>query len=502
MKKIALFLLLFPSLLAFSQMPTFTIGMERPMPNIKNPETYPFRYGNSNYVLFKNYSIANDMQLQLYGFSDPNDKLACMETISVPQQVNEIALYEGFVALTNKMLIFRSVFKKAEKKASLYAHEVSERGVVATEGTELTSIEAEKTLNQGDFFIKASADGKSFVVLAENPFAKETKEKLAVSVYDNSLKQIWRMESELQYESKRGPMNNVILTNSGVVYLIKKVEGPKNADFYTSYHFSAKGTKVTENLLEMPLPQKIINYEYSIEETSGDLFLAGYYTEDGKVTLSMGGTSYNGVYNFRISSSTGTLTSKNTSPFEKSQKNLQILGLVQLKKNLLLIGEVKYLNRVTTSEKDAKGFPVYNQEYISGDLLISTFDEAGKSLATTRLPFEGKSVEDGGLFSAVGHAVVGEQLMFVFNDYQYKHDGEKHTVVGPMLANVKIPVIQFVDAEGKLGKEFAMLGSNIGGKSSSFALYPGTCMPIRDKEFFFLCRGENKTIDPVRMKLP
>jgi hypothetical protein len=498
-KTITLFCLVISSL-AFAQEPVFTIGSQRSMSSFDNPEAISFRIGKNNYVLFRKFKMSEGMLLHLEGFSDPGDGFLCSQDIPIPHVPNEIAIYEGFVALSDKMILFRSVFNKDEKKSVLYAHELNEKGMIMNDaGKVITSISAEKAMNSGNFIVKASADGLSFVVLSEFPFVKETKEKFACTVFDKSMNQNWTKEIELQYDSRRGPVNDVALSNAGIVYITKKVEGPKNADFYTCYQVADKGVKVKENVINMEDPKKIVNYGYVIDESTSDITIAGYYTEDGKVSI--GGTGFKGYFTAKISGSTGEFISRSSNPFEKTQSNLRIAYVLNVKGNIFLLGEEKYESNVATEQKDSKGFPVYNREFYADKIHVSVFDAAGKSIINTILPKNNKSVEDGGFFNSFAATIVGEQIMIVYNDYQYKHDGQDHKVIGPGLASVKIPVIQFFGADGSTGKKFALIDKNIGGKRGEVFLCPEIFIPLTNKEFFFLGKHSG-SIYPLRMKLP
>jgi hypothetical protein len=500
MKKLLLLLAVISPFIGIAQTPSFTIGSERTMTSHNNPEAIAFRIENKSYVLYKKFSMSEGMQLQLEGYADPNFGYLCSDIIPIPHAVNEIAIYEGFVALSNKMFVFKSVFKKDEKKCVLYAHEVSEKAITSSEGKEIAFIPAEKAMNSGNFIITASQDGKSFVVLSEFPFVKETKEKFAVTVFDNNLNQLWTKEIELQHDARRGPTNNPSISNAGIVYVVKKVEGPKNADFYTTYQITDKGAKVTENTVEMEAPKKIANYSTIIDESNNDLIIAGYYTEDGKVVL--GGTGFKGAFVTRVSGTTNAVIAKTTTAFDKTRSNLIPVSLQMIKGNIFLVGDDKVENNLATEQKDSKGFPVYNREFMTKDVYVNIFDGKGVQLNSAILKKENRSIEDGGFGNSVAVSVVGEQLMLVYNGYQYNYDGLEHKVVGPGLASIKIPVIQFFGSDGSKGKTFAMIDSNVGGKTGKVYLYPSIFTPVSEKEFFFLSRGSSGTVHPVKLKLP
>lgn len=500
MKKIILLFCIAIFSQAFAQQPVFEIGGQRTISAQDNPDAMTFRIGTNNYVLFQKFNMSKGMLLHLEGFSDPRDGFLCSQDIEIPHLPNEVAIYEGFIVLNNKMVLFRSVFLKLEKKSVLFAHELNEKGMVKDNtGEPITSIPAEKAMNSGDFDIKASEDGKGFVVLAEYPTVKETKEKFAVTVFDGALKQVWTKELELAHDSKRGPTNDVFLANSGIVYVTKKVEGPKNADFYTTYQIADKGAKVKENVIEMEAPKKIVNYSSVIDQSNNDLIVAGYYTEDGKVSL--GGTGFKGYFTFRVSGTSGDIASRTTNAFDKTRSNLVVNKLVTIKGNTFILGEEKYENNIATEQKDSRGFPVYSREFNAENIHVSVFDGSGKSIINTILPKGNKSRDDGGFSNSYSATVIGEQIMIVYNDFQYKQDGKDHKIVGPPLINIKIPVIQFIGADGSTGKKFPMIDTNIGGFNGSASLLPELSAPVSAKEIFILGRDESHYY-PVRMKLP
>lgn len=501
MRKIILFLFSVCSTSLLAQNPSFAVGPERVMTTMSNPDVSAFKFKDNRYVLFQKYSSPDGMKFHLDGFTGATDQPFCSQDFEVPQAPNEIAIYEGFTVQSDKMLLFRSVYNKAEKRTALFAHEVSDKGIVNASGKEVASITAEKLMNAGNFTIKASADGKYFVILGEQPFAKETKEKIAVSVYDNMLNKTWHKDYEFVYDARKGPENSAVVTNSGLVYLLKKVVIPKTPETYSVFLFSGNGANVKEVPLKLDDPKKIVNYSTAVSESNGDLTIAGYYTEDGKVSVSIGGVNFKGRFYFRIAGANGDIAAKGISPYEKTMNSLRVLNVMLVNGKAFLFGEVQYEANLSTNRADSHGFPAYDREYHADAMHITVFDEGGKALSGNIINKDNKSVEDGGFGNSYSVGVTGSQVFIVYNDFQYRHDGQEHKVVGPALAGLKVPVIQLLGEDGTLGKSIPMIGYSVGGKNGIAALYPAIALQTGDKEMFFLGKGPN-AIYPIRLKLP
>jgi hypothetical protein len=500
MKKILL-LVTAISTSVLAQNPSFMVGPEREMTSMNNPEANAFTFKDNHYVLFRKYVSPDGMTFHLDGFTGATDQPLCAANFQVPQAPNEIAIYEGFTVQSDKMLLFRSVYNKAEKRTALFAHEVSDKGVVNSSGKEVASISSEKLMNAGNFTIEASADGKYFVILEEQPFLKESKEKIGVSVYDNALNKTWHKDYEFPYDCRKGPENSAVVTNSGLVYLLKKIVIPKTPEAYSVFVFSGNGANVKETSLKLEDPKKIVNYSTAVNQSNGDLTIAGYYTEDGKVSVSIGGVNFKGQFYFRLNGTNGDIAASGTNPFEKIMNSLRVLNVRLLDHSTYLFGESQYEANLSTNRADAHGFPAYDREYHADAMYITVFDESGKASSNTILPKDNKSVEDGGFGNGYATGVSGGKVFIVYNDFQYKHDGLEHKIVGPALANLKVPVIQPLSAAGKPEKEIPMIGYSVGGKEGIAALYPSIYQQVGDKEMFFLGR-KGTAVYPIRLKLP
>ena len=70
-----------------------------------------------------------------------------------------------------------------------------------------------------------------------------------------------------------------------------------------------------------------------------------------------------------------------------------------------------------------------------------------------------------------------------------------------MLASIKIPIIQFIGADGSTGKKFALIDANVGGKKGTVVLCPQIFIPVSNKDIFFIGK-DGGSIYSLKLKLP
>jgi hypothetical protein len=479
---------------SFSQTYTFQVGERRSSTSIEDPEVEIFENYGKKYILNKAYSMKDGMQLHLMGFKENNDYL-CSKKLYVPEEKMLISIYEGFLNLDNNMQLVKSTFSKEAKKTFVYAHAINEYGDQNDEHKEIMAISAEKAMNSGNFTCATSPDRKYAVILSELPFVKETKEKILITVIDPSLKVIFSKEFELPYDSKRGPVNVPVIANDGSVFIIKKADISKMPDLLTVFSISNDGGSIKENSVKLDDPKKFESYGFTLN-TKSELVVAGYYTEDGKV--SFGGTKQKGLFYMHVNSK-GEVLNYQTSTFEKSFTNHKIRQvLVKNDGKAAVISE--YYVKTNNSSMGANNQLVYTTDIAQGDVYAHLINQKGEVTKSFEFSKSSKSVADGGLFGSVFGAIHDDKLSVIYNDFQYRHDGKKYVVVPPTIAWIRIPVIQAIDFNSNEVKENALMDGPVGGKQDLTNLLPLTGYKISEKEIFFLgSKGEDCM--PVVLKI-
>src|SRR5688572_8223400 len=201
---------------AFPFAQTVEFIVPRNVQNVPQAEFCAYTVKDNFYVLQKKFCmqalVMHDLQLDAY-----NSKFEPVASNPIDKSLATVDanIYEGIFALADKMVMFKSEFKKPN--SVVYAYPFDSKGVRG-EKVELTSFPAEKAMNSGNFQVNVSEDGTKIVVMCELPFVKEAMEKCIVIVYDNTFKELWKKEYEFPYSSEKAPHNDVFVNNSGVVF--------------------------------------------------------------------------------------------------------------------------------------------------------------------------------------------------------------------------------------------------------------------------------------------
>ena len=273
------------------------------------------------------------------------------------------------------------------------------------------------------FKIAVSIDSKKVVVLVEQPYQKDKKEKITLIFYDKDLKLEKITTKTLDVVVKHKRKNFPIIANDGSVYVLKKYYN-KKSQFYI-YFFE---NDIKEQAKISLRNREVTSLMYTIKE-DGILNVFGFFSSPMQV-------NYEGVFSLKFNKSVHPqyknevfLTQKMVNAF-KSKKEIKTKGygldnfhlksiFVDSSNNSFLVAEhFKITNNKNISEHYRKGLVVvrFNKKgnFIWGEPLLleqlELYDKKGNSWISS-IPF-----------------IFNNKLNVIYNSVNYKAKSREELV--------------------------------------------------------------------------
>src|SRR6218665_549691 len=488
MKKIQFFnLLLIFAISATAQQPVFKWAQMKDanFEGLSNPKiVLPSANGFYTY----SYEGATNPMLPSYMFVSKFDGNAAYlgnQKLEFPKRNRRAAdLKTVLESADNQKLFFISELAMGKDNVNiLYLQEYSNNQTKPE--TELVKMPFEKLSNSGSFDTAQSADKSKIAVLVHLPHEKEGKEKIKTLVFDGNFTKIWEKEYTLDYPSERGYNEKLFVTNAGKILLAKVEDESKKEPKISYIHIS--DSEVTEKMIAEP---GFYPSEYQIAEAeNGDIYLAGFYTDNWKPTISAGGRKEKGA--FAYNTTKGSLFSKNlfTENLHKDYSGnfigLKILNL-SVKKNQIVI-ETDVKSPKQEMDKTPGSFAT-NYTYTTGPGVAAVIDKKG-ALTSALLDYdELKYMNKMGALTSFFPIEYNGKLFMLGNDSESKLKGKK-LVMGRDVYS-KTVIFNGFNPDGSVTVN-PVWESGTGGKDATTWLAPSFTRKIDDQSYYVYALGNS-----------
>ena len=296
-----------------------------------------------------------------------------------------------------------------------------------------------------------------------------------MSVFDDQFKLTWKKDYTFPYESAKAPRNEIMINNSGVVFILKQVPVKKAHDTFSIFTFSGDGKNVTEKKIELENGFTISSWK-NLFTTEGNLQLAGFYYMNKKVGINV--ETPDGSFFIEVKAATGDLTAtKSEKVRSAATRATQLLRTPD--GGFILVGET--VNEKSTPKPGAQF--EYSYEYSTGVTYITKLGSDGKSRWDYELRRNLRSAGDGARFFGTYCWMNGDELNVFFTDELTNHDNKRQFVeFGTRWANL----FQTLNADGIRIKETLILDPRIGGKKGEYIFIPATGSVYKDNKLFML----------------
>lgn len=422
--KVCTFLLPFS---ANTQQFDFMFGRAELKPFIES-ETEMVTCSNSEYyIISKKKFKAGELnpKVQIEKFDKSNNRVLNVDVTTLPQYD-----YVKTIVLKNKVYVLESVFEKDNQKNILMAYEVN--GLIKSKtGIPIATLNAEKLSKRGRFKVSFSDNLNYFVVLAEPEFVKGENEKIEITLFNDDFKEIWKSLYEFNYEFARVVDNNVLISNEGKVFIVKKTNIKSNYTPFSIFSFNENKTWSEFKIDLLDEKKKIINYR-TVFSTKGELTLGGFYTEDGRVVI--GGENVNGMFICKLSLKDANRFLVNTAEFKNIRKNLVLRNmLLDENDNMYLTSEKVIIDENVIpqpgNQSNQTSFfkePLKEYKYFVNYIYVDGISLTGNCLFNYELhrPFETKN--DFNIYSSTLSYLINNELIIFFNDFEHRYKEKKN----------------------------------------------------------------------------
>ena len=335
---------------------------------------FPSAYGFMTLHHLDNVMMDNTKAMTLTKY-DQSMQAIESKTFNLPKLDLRASDLQEVIELENQLVFISTVMHKKLAKHQVNAQIYSEKDNVVSENKVLASFPIEGYSKSGFYQIAVSPDQTKIAIVANMPFAKKTKEKVNVWVYDNQLNLLWEQSETLVYASDRSYQENAFVKNSGEVVLNKTIDAFKKTR--KSELLTFNGTTVeTQDFSSagfLPMEMKLI-------DVNGQPMLAGFFW-NGKNSVikinSKEGEDNDGAFLFDLNNNLLLGIHEWSDDIDaKDLKSLQVVDVKVSGDDIFMFGE-KYLE---DSEFRKNGNTIttdLDYFYIYGSSIIVNFDSKG-----------------------------------------------------------------------------------------------------------------------------
>ncbi len=363
-------------------------------------------------------------------------------------------LYNGILYLNGKTYLSSTFYNKGQEANYLLFYSISPDGEIDSmhQMDKITDVKK----HQGGFDVVLSHDSTKILIVHNEAFQSNDKEKLSFKVLDANLKTLWSKTIELPYLHKEFDLSSYDVDNEGNVVFVGKKElkgAEKSSKVSFDYRMIAyywKEDKVKE--FKFDLGDKRINNLYFTFDSTNNVMVAGFYCNKNN------SDKVDGYYYSLIDRKSETVTSKIVHDLEadfaekykfatkKGELNNFVMQHIYSSPNgnLLLVAEQDY--SVTYCDK----YGCYTT-YYSNDILVFSLKPDGNLNWVSTIPKKQGMASP--FFEGFFFIHDKDNLYFIYNDNPENVNSTKEKLSYFKNVNKSAIIIATVDGSWRMTKK-------------------------------------------------
>ena len=469
------------------------------------------------------YNTADRVYIMVYRKGEPwlqvcNTDLVMLGETALPLEMGRVEHdWEDLMFLKDKVLLFTSVYRKDQKRTTLYARSYDLTDLHSLQPLqELLVLEAESKKDRGWFRLEAEPDSTGFRLWATAAGQGEHRSLMSeVKYYSSDLKLAREAEEwfERPYPPDEYDTETSFIEKDGTRYVMvrkypekretkqRKREGKPSYDMVLAVYDKGIGKPA---LYPLDAGEHFLqDLRMELDQEQNEIICAGFYGNKGswsvrgavvmKLDRTTKAVKHQNFKEFDREFITSYMTEKEerkaTKKADKKGEDLELyeydLDEIILRDDggAVLVGEQYYSYVQTITSTDAQGRMISRTvyHYVYNDIIVVSIDRKGDIEWAVKVPKRQHTTNDGGYYSSYGLTVKGDRMYFVFNDNGknlFLSQGSKVEQFDLKGKEALITLVT-VDATGRVTRE-ALLAPD----KRDAILRPKECFQLEDDRMF------------------
>ncbi|RYM35648.1 hypothetical protein ERX46_01260 [Brumimicrobium glaciale] len=340
----------------------------------------------TGYYLLREFGPVNNATIALEKYSPALKLLFTTNIQSTSGTFFDSQLHRYTEMKNGKIYIFLEGWNKDKQENSFLIKEVLEDGTVAESFITLETEYSKSQMKSAHYTFSFSPDGSKLLVLTQKPFTKKASEEVRLQVFNTAdFSSIWQQDLTLENEAERYPVNDIILDNNGIAYLLKDIKISNKEHIYNLITAGKDFSEVTN----IELNEYALGDKKMFINPKGNLLMSG-------MLFPLGGraTDWQGTWFFQ-SDKTGKIIQNKVEPLGAemlsrvvSENNANKEGyaldnylfkdvLMKPDGGVILLTEEKRISKTAIGQNQP---PTYQYEIFHGNAFAISFDQNGNRL--------------------------------------------------------------------------------------------------------------------------
>ncbi len=429
-------------------------------------------------------------------FLNPND-LEQMGSMSIEvEPVKEFGYRRDYESLfqenSTDFVLFSSYYDKKTKKNTLSWQSTNVKDGSLGEYSEIATLQALSMTKSGDFEITQSDSKNHYAVIVEQPYVKKQAEKIDLYLLDKDKNVVKSKSFTFPFVGKRSRHNEIFVSDSGQVYIVKSINLKKQKPTKNIYHWNPENDEINTIELKQDDNYQIAQFNGSFQDDN--FVFTGILTSDNSTFFSISldysgrnsGVTATGLLLLKFDSS-GQLVYDMRNDFDQNISNLSIKDIHVMDDFYWVIMDRAQIDKKSKSGQAGATAFTYDYTYLNNGFVIARINTANGDLQYLNLidTNEPNTRNDNGAYLSVLSFVKDDQLHLLYNETR---DLRKGKVRVPLLK--RFPIHDVIAADGKLVKNEALMAAGIGvDRDEAFDLDTSSIYDVGDGRYLIRARS-------------